>query len=317
MCSLVAVVLELTNQSPKKRDSDFLSSIELVIMDQTDAILMQNWEHLQFVFEHLNLQPKESHGCDYSRVRNWYLDGNAAYLRQTVVLSAYATPELITLFNHNMQNIGGRLKYQPSYDGAVERVNLQVKQTFSRFSSSSPVDDPDARFKYFTTAIVPALSRYSKPSEGGQGTLIILPGYFEFVRVRNYFASSAATENISFGAISEYTEPAEMRRARAHFVSGKHSVLLYTSRAHHFKRYNLQGVKRIIIYAPPDNPIFYEEYLAGFLGRTVAEGKIDSGLPTARILFSKFDMLRLERIVGSERVKKMIRDNAGDTFDFV
>jgi len=307
----------IEHQDPKKADSDFLSSIEVLIMDQADAMLMQNWEHVEYVFDHLNLQPKDAHGCDFSRVRNWYLDNQAKYIRQTIVLSGFVSPELNKLYNSSMLNYAGKAKYATTYPGSIVDIGLSVKQTFSRLESKLPASDPEDRFKYFTTAIVPAISRYPRPPEGGQGILLFIPSYLDFVRVRNYFNSSNATQHISFGVISEYTSVSDSRRARSHFITGRHNVLIYTGRAHHFHRYRLKGVRRVVMYGLPENPTFYNEIVGGFIGTSIAEGKLDPAEASVRALFSRWDGLKLERVVGTKRVANMLREKGGDTFDFI
>ncbi|KAF2210311.1 hypothetical protein CERZMDRAFT_45507 [Cercospora zeae-maydis SCOH1-5] len=307
----------IENEDKKKRDHDFLSSIEIVVADQADAIQMQNWENVEIVFNHLNLELRDSHGCDFSRVRNWYLDGNAKHLRQTIVFSAYITPEMNRLYNTHMQNVAGKIKIAPAYPGAITTTSgLGFRQTFSRFDSPSAPGDPDARFKYFTTALLPRLLKLPKPADGAQGILIFVPTYFDFLRLRNYFATSTQTENISFGTIHDYSEKSEQRRAQAHFRNGRHSILLYTQRAHHFYRLRMKGVKRVVMYGLPDNPIFYQEVVEGYLGATINEGTVDPIETSVRNVFSKWDGLRLERIVGTERVRTMLAGK-GDTFDFV
>jgi U3 small nucleolar RNA-associated protein 25 len=302
---------------PKKKDYDFLSSIEMVIMEQADATLMQNWEHAEYVFEHLNLQPTEAHGCDFSRVRSWYLDGHAPFMRQTIVLSAYLTPKINTLYNKHMRNVAGRLKYTPDYTtGVIETLTqtFAIKQTFSRFESPSHTTDPDARFKYFNTAVLPQITRLPKPapgSVGGLGVLLFIPSYLDFVRLRNSLVDS----DFSYGAISEYTDATDVRKARSHFMSGRHSLLLYTGRAHHFHRYNIRGVKRVVFYGVPENVHFYEE-IVGFVGRTVERGEVQRVEASVRTCFSRWERLELERVVGGKRVGKMIGER-GDTFDFV
>ncbi|KAI1112208.1 DUF1253-domain-containing protein [Nemania sp. NC0429] len=327
LASPLGLRMAIGSESDKKKmDYDFLSSVEVVVVDHADALLNQNWEHVEHIFEHLNLQPREAHGCDFSRVRPWYLEKQAENFRQTVVLSAFNTPELAELHRRG-KNWAGRARVQPEYGGAIQELGpVKVKQTFSRFEAASLADEPDARFAYFTSAVVPWLTKLaaggrkgaSGSADAGAGTLIFVPSYLDFVRVRNYFSTADAVESLSFGAVSEYADVREASRARSHFLSGRHKVLLYTERAHHFRRYAIAGVRRVVLYGLPDNPAFYREIVGGFLARSEQDARVglEPGRGAARVLFSRFDVLKLERVVGSKRVGRMIRER-GDTFDFI
>lgn len=306
--------MAIGSEEEKKMDFDFLSSIELVIVDQADALLMQNWEHLEFIFEHLNMQPKDAHGCDFSRVRNWYLDDQAKYFRQTAVFSAFNTPELAELVRAHCHNWAGKARLQQQSAGMIQHLGVKARQTFSRFEASSIAADPDARFAYFTKAIVPMLTKHKARDAGG--TLVFVPSYLDFVRVRNYFANNPAVASVTFRAISEYADVPEASRARSHFLSGRHKLLLYTERAHHFRRYRIKGVKRVIMYGLPDNPLFYHEIAGGYLQISEQALLLEPGQGLVRVMFSKYDVMKLERIVGTSRVGKMVHEQ-GDTFDFV
>ncbi|KAG7130814.1 U3 small nucleolar RNA-associated protein 25 like [Verticillium longisporum] len=282
-------------EDKKATDYDFLSSIEMVIVDQADGLLNQNWEHVEYIFEHLNLQPKDAHGCDFSRVRSWYLEDWAKHFRQTIVLAPFLTPELAELQRTQCHNWAGKVRFQPACAGLLQQLPVHARQTFSRFEAASAERDPDARFAYFASAIVPALLRRGKDVAG---TLIFVPSYLDFVRVRNYFATADALESLSFGNISEYADATDAARARSHFLSGRHKVLLYTERAHHFRRYRLRGVRRVVMYGLPENPLFYREIAGDYLAKSEEEMRLEAGQGTVRVMFSRYD----------ER---------GDTFDFV
>jgi hypothetical protein len=55
--------------------SDFLSSIELVVVDSADVMYMQNFEHVTNLFASLNRIPQKPRDTDYSKIRPYYLEG--------------------------------------------------------------------------------------------------------------------------------------------------------------------------------------------------------------------------------------------------
>lgn len=313
IASPLGLRMAIGSEDGKKVEHDFLSSIEVVVVDQADALLMQNWEHMEYIFEHLNLQPKDDHGADFARVRSWYLEDQAKYFRQTILMTQFNTPEISKLFRLHCRNWAGKVRIEPEHTGVIQEIGVKAKQTFSRFDSPSVEDEPEARFAYFTRAIVPSLAKRSKDSVG---TLIFIPSYLDFVRVRNYFATNPAAESLTFGTISEYASIPEASRARSHFFAGRHKVLLYTERAHHFRRYVLKGARRVIMYGLPDNPLFYKEIVGANLAKAEQDMTVEPGQGSVRVVFSKYDVLKLERVVGSKRISKMIRER-GDTFDFL
>jgi len=89
---------------------------------------MQNWDHLEHIFKHHNLIPKDLHGCHLGCVENLYLDTNAKYFRQTLVLGGVATPEMMKLFNQSMLNAAGKVKTQEEYVGSLIDLGVQVRQ---------------------------------------------------------------------------------------------------------------------------------------------------------------------------------------------
>ena len=141
--------------------------------------------------------------------------------------------------------------------------------------------------------------------------MVFIPSYLDFVRVRNSLVDS----DVAYASISEYTDATDVRKARSHFMNGKHSLLLYTGRAHHFHRYNIRGVKRVVFYGVPENPVFYDE-VVGFVGKSIERAEISRAEASVKVCFSRWERMELERVVGAKRVGRMVGDK-GDVFDFV
>ncbi|CAO3653422.1 unnamed protein product [Cunninghamella echinulata] len=287
------------SEGDKKRDHDFLSSIEVMILDQTTDFLMQNWEHIEHIFQHMNLIPNDSHGCDISRIKNWYLDGKARYLRQTLIFANFLTPELNSLYSKYLKNTSGKLKIKQSYEGSIMEVMAQVPQSFTRIDTTSLASMDEARFKFFIEKTLPSLR---KSAVMQTHTLLFIPSYFDFVRIRNYLEDN----RYDYEPCCEYTSGPGIARARTQFFHGRTSFILYTERLHFFRRYNIRGTYHVVFYGLPDHGQFYKE-VVDFLALKLNDqaSAAEEATFSCTALFSKYDFLKLERIVGTERAKKM------------
>ena len=87
--------------------------------------------------------------------------------------------------------------------------------------------------------------------------MLFVPSYFDFVRVRDLLTK----EEIPFATISEYTTTKQVSRARSAMQQGTVPLLLYTERAHFFRRHKLRGARHLAVYSPPTYAHFYTELL--------------------------------------------------------
>lgn len=274
---------------------DFLSSLEMVVADQTDVMLMQNWEHVEYVFGQMSHLPiKTRPEIDFSRVRQYYLNRQAKLFRQSVFLSSTINVDLNALFNRQCLNAFGRFKIRPAnIEGSVSKIlagTASLRQVFFRLSPTSIVDSDDVRFDYFTKQVWEHLSGTAM-----DGTLIIVPSYFDFPRLREFFRSIVQTSDVNVVAVSEYTKETRGIKYRKHFYTGRAQILLITERYHWYKRIRIRGIKSVIWYSPPLFPQLYPE-----IANWVEEGG------STLTLYSQYDIMNLEGIVGRERAEAMV-----------
>jgi U3 small nucleolar RNA-associated protein 25 len=308
----------------------------LLVIDHADVIAMQNWQHLQTVLEALNKIPVKHADVDVMRVRESHLEGLALHHRQTVVLSSFASPEINALARNQCANVAGRARWRVlEYPGVLARAAADAggaRLRFDRVDDVTESGDSNAdskqkrekkqsetnrsvsrldelRFKHFNRFTLPALRENPRP-----GSLVFVPSYFDFVRVRNLLTE----HEVSFAVASEYTPPRDAARARTLFADGRKKVLLVTERAHFYHRRKVRGVTEVYFYALPERAEFFAEFCEFAAKADARDASSSAGLSAnlATVAFSKLDGLRLERVVGTARAKKMLAPDANSAFVF-
>lgn len=81
--------------------------------------------------------------------------------------------------------------------GTISQVLVQLPHVFQKFEAQSVAQSVEARFDFFIERVLP-----QQKDPLMKQTLIFVPSYFDFVKIRNYFKK----EDVSFTQICEYTK---------------------------------------------------------------------------------------------------------------
>lgn len=276
----LALMLEKTEHHV----TDLLSSIEILIVERAEVLLMQNWQHVVTVVQHINQMPKEvPSDVSVMHVRPYFLHNQGKHFRQTLIFSAFPSAEMHALFNGPLCcNHAGRVRFRQIYDGVLKQLPQKCVHRFERHLCSTVSQSADARFEYFKSVSLPKL-RLSDA-----GVLLFVAHYFDFLRICDLLT----LESIHYGAISEYTSQSKSKKLRRQFQDAQIHVLITTERAHFYNRPRFKNIQHILFYSLPEHPHFYPELI--------------QSASQISILYSRFSTLQLERIVGTEAARNLI-----------
>lgn len=281
----VIIATPLGIEKEKKKMIKLLSNIELLIIDELDIIQMQNWEHF---INSIELTNQDYFEPNIERIRRINLENKMKQFRQTIVFSRYMTSEINSFFQNQTFNIRGSLKIRNTYSGLNFSEN--ITQIFYKIDSNDVYQIEDKRKDLFLNQIYPKIE---KDPDGVY--LIICSNYLDFILLRNNFKED-------FIAISEYTENfvKELKKLK------EKKYLIYTERHFFFNGTSPKvfPINQIIFYSLPENAFTYNSFVSKAI-------QIKKSYPKIKIqsIFSKFDILKLERILGTKKSLEFLQSN--------
>ncbi|ORM40582.1 U3 small nucleolar RNA-associated protein 25 [Babesia sp. Xinjiang] len=289
---IVASPLGLKIMLQEDDEYDFLSSIEVLLVDRLDVLKFQNWRFFIDVFEKLNLPLKKWRDADLNRLRLSTVDGQCEVYRQSVCVSC-VQHSVFNSFFKRMPNRRGSIKLSciPRNDFVLLGSKLRIQQLFVKVSASNVKESEGSLLNYFLKNMIHGI-------HGVGNVLVVLGDYTHFLRIQN----DLKLANFEYLPCHESNSGKQMVFARQQFQAGKARAIITTSRLLFFKRYLIKGTSRVIFVIPPD---YHELYREAF--RMMDLSKKNSIVT----LYTRFHANQLEPIVGAEKVTKLI--SAADT----
>ena len=168
-----------------------------------------------------------------------YTQSLTTSMSRTLIFSQYQEAMMNSLVRNQLVNLSGvtRIKHTSPIPAVAKISNPRRAQRFERVDATS-----DGRLAYFKKFIFPPLTKT-------KNSIVFVPTYFDFVRVRNWFIEYAQDrpdlEDLMCFC-SEHTDPKDVTRNRGEFYNEKKRVMVTTERFYFYFRYRLRGAHRVV-----------------------------------------------------------------------
>ena len=271
----------------EKEAADFMSSIEVLIMDTTDALIMQPWDRLVSLVSQMNQRPSTVEGCDWARVRTYCLQSNHKKMRQTIAYGGVFTPEIHSLFS-SFENRRGAVIVRPLVYPPV--LTSGLNRSFRRLTAPSPADIGEALWKCFKDRLFAQVKAWrGAPEEEAKRTVIYYVSSMRFYQARK----ELDLYDVNFLELADEATDGDVKRMKKAFKKDPNAVLIMTERFFYHHRTNL-GAERVVFMQPPTFPHFAPELV---------------GTGEAIFYFTEFDEMAIERIAGSQTTPRIVNSD--------
>lgn len=261
----------------EKEAADFMSSVEVMIMDSVDAMAMQAWDRLVGFIDGLNARPSTVADCDWSRVRTYSLQANQKKMRQSIGYGRVITPEVHALFTGFENKRGGLIARPLVYS---PRLMPCLGRSFRRVTAATCYEIGESMWKCFKERIFTHIKQWrSDPEEEAKRTVIYYASSMRFYQARK----ELELHDINFLELADEAVDSEEKRMKKSFKQDPNAVLLMTERFYYHHRTKL-GAERVVFVQPPMFPEFASEL---------------TGTGEMTVYFTEFDEMAVERLAGS------------------
>jgi U3 small nucleolar RNA-associated protein 25 len=278
--------LEDEEQGPSEEEDeiaipmDFLSSLDMLVVDRADALRMQNWDNLIDVVAACNRKPVAIISTEIDRIEPKFLDQASGEFRQTLVICGSTNSDKFSSLFASSQDpvVVGTTDALWSGRSLNRALKHGIKQQF--FINVSDV------FDHFR-------SKYWKDIGGDEirRLIIVVSHDQDYAQLRDFLENNEGLENCYLVESEIASHRRKLKEILKLFKTGVSRVIVVSERLLWYQRIRILTGAHVLFFGAPVNDSVYADILCDVE---------DAGRCTSVCLHTPAEVIARRRIVGSK-----------------